>query len=185
MNKLMWHHRLRFVLRQLGTLGVLGLALLIAAAFLWLALIQPAENGIQRLTSRIRIAQVQVKAAQQPGHVTELSDEEKIERFYRGFPAVTQVPDALKEIFSAAEKNHLSLDTGEYALVHPEKSRVARYRVALPLKGSFQDVLAFMNAVLKDMPSTALESANFKRDKVDDPLVDAKLVFLVLVGAQP
>lgn len=185
MNKLLWRHRLRFQLRQLGTLGLLGLSLALASAITWLTLVQPADRGIQGLINKIQSGQARVNALHQPGHVAELSDEEKIERFYQSFPSTGQVPDALKDIYAAADKNHISLDTGEYALLQPEKSRIARYRVALPVKGAFNDVLAFMDAVLKGMPSTALESANFKRDKVDDPLVDAKLVFLILVGVQP
>jgi Tfp pilus assembly protein PilO len=182
---MLWRRQLQYRLRQLGSLGVLGLALLVAAGVLWLVLIQPGEQELVRLAAQVKTRQVELTALNTTGRVVELSKEEKIAEFYKGFPAVVQVPDQLKNIYQAADKNGLTLETGEYALLQTEADPLARYRVALPVKGTFAQILAFMDAVLKDMPSTALESANFKRDKVDDPVVDAKLVFIVFVEAKP
>ena len=42
-----------------------------------------------------------------------------------------------------------------------------------------------MDMVLKDNTTLALENAAFKRDKVDDAAVEAKLVFVVFVDTQP
>jgi Tfp pilus assembly protein PilO len=185
MNTLLWRRRLQYRMHQLGPMGLLGLALLIASVALWLGLVQPAELEAQRLANRVQARQTQLATLSQTPRVAELSKEEKIDYFYKSFPAVNRVPEQLNNIYRAAGKNGLTLETGEYALLQSETDKLARYRVALPVKGSFQQVLAFMDAVLKEIPSTALESAGFKRDKVDDPAVDAKLVFIVFVEAQP
>jgi Tfp pilus assembly protein PilO len=184
MNTLLWRRRLQYRMRQLGPMGLVGLALLVSAAALWMVVIRPGEQGLQRLTQKAQTRQAQLITLNQVGRVIELSPEEKIDVFYKKFPAVTQVPDLLGQIYAAAEKSGLTLETGEYALLQTETDRLARYRVALPVKGGFPQIIAFMDAVLKDLPAIALESANFKREKVDDAAVDAKLVFIVYVEPQ-
>ena len=77
------------------------------------------------------------------------------------------------------------LETGEYAWLQTGTERLARYRITLPVKGTFKQVLGFMDIVLKDNTTLALENAAFKRDKVDDEAVEAKLVFIVFVDTQP
>jgi hypothetical protein len=185
MNTLLWRRRIQFGIYRLGTMGIAGLALLLASVALWLALVEPAQRESLRLSNSVQARQVQLANLTQSVPVVELTKEEKIAYFYKSFPAVNRVTEQLKRVYKAAGKNSLTLETGEYALLQSETDKLARYRVALPVKGSFQQVLAFMGAVLKDIPSTALESVSFKRDKVDDPLVEAKLVFIIFVEVQP
>lgn len=184
MNGLTMRHA-QYLLRQLGPAGLAGLGLLLLALLLGLFWIQPAEQDLQRQARKLQNQQGQLTRLRQPGRVVELSQEEQLERFYGGFPATPRVPDLLDGLYRAAAQHALELETGEYALIQNESDTLARYRVALPVKGSFAQVLSFMDASLRAMPSIALESANFKREKVDDAVVEAKLVFLVYVRARP
>jgi hypothetical protein len=113
-----------------------------------------------------------------------LGREEQVEIFYHAFPPESQVPGSLGQIYQAAEKQGLVLETGEYTRTRTGADRLIRYRVMLPVKGTFKQVLAFMDKVLKD-PALALENATFKRDKVDDVLVEAKLSFVIFVNSKP
>ena len=185
MNTLMWRRRLLYRMHQLGPMGLLGLGFLLSAAVVWLLVIRTGEHELQGLAHKFQVRQVQLTAMNQVGHIVELSKEEKIDLFYKQFPAATRVPDLLKNVYEAAEHAELTLETGEYALLHTESDRLARYRVALPVKGSFAQIIKFMDAVLKDMPTIALESANFKRENIEDAVVSAKLVFIVFVETQP
>jgi hypothetical protein len=63
--------------------------------------------------------------------------------------------------------------------------RLARFRVSLPLKGTFKQVLGMMDTVLQENNTVALENVTFKRDKVDDQAVEAKVVFLVFLDSKP
>ncbi|MEI8168782.1 MAG: type 4a pilus biogenesis protein PilO [Rhodoferax sp.] len=184
MNTLLWRRRLQYLLRQLGPFGLVGMCLLIAAVAMWLAIVRPGQMEQQRLVKMVETRNAQLVALKQVGRVVELSPEEKIDVFYKKFPTATQVPELLSKVYGAAQKNGLALETGEYALLQSDADRLARYRVSLPVKGAFPQLIAFMDAVLKDMPTVALESANFKREKVDDVAVDAKLVFIVFVETQ-
>jgi Tfp pilus assembly protein PilO len=185
MNTLLLRRRIQFGIYQLGPIGIAGLALLLASVALWLALVEPAQRESLRLSNSVQARQIQLANLTLSVPVVELTKEEKIDAFYKSFPTVNRVTQQLESVYQAAGKNNLTLETGEYALLQSESDKLARYRVALPVKGSFQQVLGFMDTVLKDLPSTALESASFKRDKVDDPVVDAKLVFIIFVEVQP
>ena len=57
--------------------------------------------------------------------------------------------------------------------------------MALPLKGSFKQLINFVDRALKADNTVALESASFKRDKVSDDNVDARLVFVLFVDSTP
>jgi Tfp pilus assembly protein PilO len=114
-----------------------------------------------------------------------LNKEEQLDLFYKTFPDELQVPDLLQKMFQAASKIGLTLETAEYSLIQTGSERLVRYRVTLPLKGSFKQMLDFMDTVLKQNGAIALENASFKREKVDDAAVEAKLVFVVLVDSRP
>jgi hypothetical protein len=171
-------------IQQIGGLGLAGLALLVAAIVTWLVLVQSDQREFSKLTRTLDALQVQeVQKNALPAN-SALGKEEQVEIFYRAFPTEDHVPEALGQLYRAADKYELVLETGEYARTRTGADRLIRYRVMLPVKGSFKQVLAFMDKALKD-PNMALENATFKRDKVDDEQVEAKLSFILFVNAKP
>lgn len=170
--------------QQVGTLGGAGVALLLVALMLWLVLVQADRREFAKLTHTLDALHAQeIQKNALPAN-SALSKEEQVDIFYRAFPAEDRVPESLGLLYRAAEKNDLMLETGEYTRTRTGSDRLIRYRVMLPVKGTFKQVLAFMDKVLKD-PNMALENATFKRDKVDDVMVDAKLSFILFVNAKP
>lgn len=177
--------QLLYRLEQLGGIGSLGLAMLLLAALGWFTVIRAGEKEWAGSHLKLEALQHQVEARSSLPLSSALNREEQLQVFYKSFPAGNKVPDALKRIYRASDKQGLTLDTGEYAWVQTGSERLARYRISLPVKGSFTQVLGFMDAVLQDNATLALENAVFKRDKVDDAAVEAKLVFVVYADTQP
>lgn len=177
--------RFQHVLRSLGPLGVAGLLLLLLSALLWLLWVSPAETDLEGMTRKLQDKQSQLTAQRRGGNVAELSREEQLDNFYKSFPDMQRMPDLLQAIYQAAQAHQLSLETSEYALTKTDSDRLARYRMAVPVKGNFSQVLGFMNTVLHDLSNVALEGASFKREKVDDTQVEAKLVFMVYIEGAP
>lgn len=175
----------RYWLAQCGSVGTVGLGLLLLTALAWFTLIRSGQKELALTGARLEALQRQSLTRNSLPVNSALDREEQLQRFYQGFPKAGTVPDALKRIYRASEKQHLMLETGEYAWNQSGTDRLARYRIALPVKGTFPQVLAFMDAVLQGNDQLGLENATFKRDKVDDPLVEAKLVFVVFVDTQP
>jgi Tfp pilus assembly protein PilO len=177
--------QLGYRLDQLGLVGATGIALLVAALITWFTLVQGEEKELIRLGQGLEALRQQDAARSSLPSNPILSKEEQLAIFYKGFPDELQVPDLLKQIFQAASTHGLTFETAEYSLIQTGSERLVRYRVALPVKGAFKPMLDFMDAVLKQNGAIALENASFKRDKVDDAVVEAKLVFVVLVDSRP
>ncbi len=170
--------------QQLGAMGLVGLGLLLVALITWLILVQADQREFLKLLRTQEALHTQEIQKKTLATNSALSKEEQIDIFYRAFPTEDRVSELLGMLYRAAEKNDLVLETGEYTRTRTGSDRLIRYRVMLPVKGTFQQVLAFMDKVLKD-PNTALENATFKREKVDDLTVDAKLNFILFVNASP
>jgi hypothetical protein len=181
MNTKIFLSRIRHALRQMGAMGVVGLGLLIAAVVLWLSFYNSAQQ--ERLTLQRKLQSIGINLAQgnSTGVGASASQEEQLLAFYAAFPSRDEVPENLKRIFRAADKNALVLNVGEYTPMQLSNERLGRYRVTLPVKGSFPQILLFIDKVLQENATNALESAAFKRDKVEDAAVEAKLVFLIFV----
>jgi hypothetical protein len=173
--------RVRHGLSQLGTTGVVGLGLLIAAAVLWVSLDQSAQQERLSLKRRLQATSIKLAHGDSTAGGASASQEEQLQAFYTAFPPRDAVPENLKRIFRAADRNALVLNVGEYTPLQVSNERLGRYRVTLPVKGSFPQILLFIDKVLQENATNALESAAFKRDKVDDVAVEAKLVFLIFV----
>jgi Tfp pilus assembly protein PilO len=172
-------------LDQSGAAGVAGLVLLLAALLTWFTVVKSEETELMRLNQRLEALRKQDADKSSLASNPILNQEEQLELFYKIFPDELQVPDLFKKVFQAANATGLTLETAEYSLARTGSERLVRYRVALPVKGSFKQMLEFMDTALKQNGAIALENASFKRDKVDDALVEAKLVFVVLVDSRP
>lgn len=179
MNTSMLLSRARYTLGLLGTLGVVGLGLGMAALLLWGSVEKNMRQERAELNRSLQPVGAQlpdIKAAAGKGS---RSQESQLVAFYAAFPGKASVPEILKRVYRAAETNGLMLDVGEYTQLQNSTERLVRYRVTLPVKGSFSQILLFIDKVLKEDNTNALESAAFKRDKVDDANVEAKLVFVI------
>jgi Tfp pilus assembly protein PilO len=185
MNTVALQRQLQYRLAQFGAVGTLGLCLFLVAVLGWFTLIRAGEKELANSYKKLTSLQQQVQAKSSLPISSALNHEEQLRVFYNSFPTSDKVPDALKRIYRAAEKQELMLETGEYNWLQTGSDRLARYRISLPVKGTFKEVLGFMDTVLHDNPTLALENAAFKRDKVDDAAIEAKLVFVVFVDTQP
>jgi hypothetical protein len=185
MSPIALQRQLHYRLGQLGLAGGLGLTLLLLAALAAFTLLRSGESNVQSLERKLQALRQQVANKSSLPVNSALSQQEQLRVFYQGFAPASQLPDTLQRIYHAASKQELLLETGEYTRLQTGNERLARFRVTLPVRGSFRQILAFLDAVLQEDPTVALENASFKRDKVDDEDLEAKLSFVVLMDAQP
>jgi Tfp pilus assembly protein PilO len=185
MNAASLQRQIGYYRARLGPMGLLGVALLLLAVLTWFGLVRSGENEILRNQHKIEALKQQQAAKSSLPASSALNREEQLRVFYASFATAEKLPDTLKRIYQAAEKQGLVLETGEYTRVQAGAERLARFRVSLPVKGSFRQVLGLMDTVLQENNTVALENVAFKRDKVDDEAIEAKVVFLVFMDAQP
>lgn len=179
MNARAIRHRAVYALRRLGPPGWLGLALL-GAACAYLALVAlPAAGRLAQLEAQIAADQEKLSNCTAAGAA--LSPAQRLASFYGDFPTSERVPDELARLFKFAEAHKLELDVGEYSFVRAQGGRLDQFRITLPLKGSYPDMRAFAAEVLAAVPALSLESVALRREKVADPAVEGRIVFLLFV----
>jgi Tfp pilus assembly protein PilO len=171
--RLVVHHLLR-----LGVPGGLGLVLLMAAVA-WSVLVH--QPDIQRIESlQNKVARLEAKLAE-PQVDEPASPVEKLQAFYKSIPERDKIPDRLNELFKLASETGLSLDIGDYTLVHEVSGRLDRFQITFPVKGSYPKLRQFIFAAIEVTPGLALESIAFKRERIGDGEVEARLSFLLFV----
>lgn len=173
--------RARYWLEGIGWPGIAGLALcalsiLIAATAITARLAELDALRAQNQGSRERVAGDGGPAR------AKTTREEELLNFYGFFPPLSTLPDWLDRIYSAAEKNGVALETGEYRLVQEKGWRLARYHLTLPVKGSYGQVRGFIAQVLTEVPASALDEIGFRRDSVGTDRIDVRLRLTLYMG---
>lgn len=107
---------------------------------------------------------------------------EQLAEFYRFFPKEDSAPDAMAIVFQAAAQQNLMLDQAEYHQAHDRDSKLMRYEIVLPIKGSYIQVRKFIAQALADVPNLSLDSMTFSRQKIGDSSVDAQLRFTLYLA---
>ena len=156
--------------------GMVGIALIVVAAALAASVVGPQQQRIAQLEAEIeRLRRAPPAAPVEPVE----TEEGRIENFYRSLPQAGSTPDWLQKVYDAAGSNGVVLEQGEYVVLSNPNAKVEQYRLIFPVKGSYPQLRRFAAGALESVPALALESAMFKRDKIADGAVDAKLTFLL------
>jgi hypothetical protein len=162
--------RLQALLARLGTAGVLGLGVLFFCVPFYLSALRPAE---QELTAQREAAErLRGRGPFRPVAVDDRADD--LRRFYGLLPPVESLTDQLETVYALARAAKLELMQGEYRLEKRNAGPVA-YRITLPVRGSYAQVRAFLDTVLRQMPLASVDALRFERKKIADPQLDAQI----------
>jgi hypothetical protein len=159
--------------RMLGTPGVIGIALLVFSLSYAMSALLPAKEDLD--AKRQQAAGDQARVDREKSGVADTSPAGHLRAFYGFLPAQTDATDWLDKVYAAADKEKVTLPRGEYSLVIEPETAVSRYRILLPVKGSYSQIRSFVAAALDAVPSLALDDISFERQKIGDSTVDAKI----------
>ena len=163
-------NRLESWLRALVVAGVLGLGVLFACALFYFSAVRPAQS---ELAAR-RDAAERLKNREPVKSVSADPRVEELQRFYELFPPLAQLTDDLEGVYALARDAKLDLMQGEYRL-EQAGAGPARYQLALPVRGTYAQVRAFVGAVLKEKPTASVDSLRFERKTVADNQIEAQV----------
>jgi hypothetical protein len=137
-----------------------GAAMLLGAALLWLFALKPLDSENDRLLRSVS------EASRRPQGAPRASDGPLAQvRVYESrLPPVATSADWAGRIYKIGRANGLVLPSGDYRLEAKADDRVLRYRVTLPVTGSYPQVRDFVLEVLRDVPSAALDDIQLRRD---------------------
>ena len=163
-------NRVESWLRALGVAGVLGIGVLIACALFYFSALRPAES---ELAARKEAAE-QLRNREPVRTVSADPRVEELQRFYALFPPLRQLTDELEGVYALARDAKLSLVQGEYRL-EQQGAGPARYTIALPVRGTYAQVRAFVAAVLKEKPTASVDALRFERKNVSENQIEAQV----------
>lgn len=171
----------RRALAFLGWPGVLGLALLVGAASVYLTVVQDRTARLAELKRESASLKSRIERAAKSG-IPETGSVEELNKFY-GFFSGTTLTEWLNKLYAAAGAQKLVLEQGEYRLSLDKTGKLARYQVTLPVKGSYLQIRQFVDQALIDVPVAALDDINFKREAIGATQLEARIKFTLYGGA--
>lgn len=132
-------------------------------------------------------------ALQQEARLLQLSRDKQVQRpgandvasqavlFYSDFPLAHAMPQLMEKLYGAATQQLLVVEQGEYKLVRKPENKLLRYEISFPVKGEYLRIQEFIALALNELPTLALNSASFSRQKVNESAVEAQLDFTLFM----
>jgi len=160
-------------LAALGWPGAAGTALLVAALGYGLAAVLPVQRQLASLHARTAQAERQAAAVHSGLQPAPADAAARRRQFYSALPAQEEVADVIERIYAAAETAHLSLLHGEYTGADVPSTGLVRYRIVLPLQGSYAQVRGFASAAAA-VPGLVLDDLSLKRQSVGEGQLEAR-----------
>lgn len=153
--------QLRYLLRRAGWPALAGLALFAGALAMHYAYVEPAEQQISELRSKI------AKARRLPPVVnTTATDADSV---LAALPARDTLEHALGAIHQAAAADGLSTAVAEYRA--RQEGEFTRYEIALPVRAAWTPLRHWLAAVVDTQPALAVDELSLHRDNAEgEPL---------------
>lgn len=163
--------RLAWLIEHAGgrLLGLLAFALVGLAAALQLAVLPPLQARVDQMRASLAATALPAPAAEGD------SAQRQLQAFYRHFGNEDTLPDHLARLYQIARTTGITLRQGEYRLLRERESRLRRYQIVLPVKGSYPQLRQFVSATLVALPNAALDQVSFGRRRLDDREVEAQI----------
>ena len=173
--------RTRLAAKRLGPAGLGGLALLVAAVVVVVAVVQPVRHqavDLQTQLSALDTARSTMRdQAQSPvDHAGE---------FLNRFPTRAELPAVLAAFGASANNAGVTLEQGTYSFQVQKGASLARYVIDLPVKGSYPAIRQFVSDALVAVPAASLDTLRLERREVGEGGVEAALRFTVFVRSNP
>jgi hypothetical protein len=167
----------------IGLAGVAGLGLLVFAAAFALTALAPAYEALEtaRFKRERALARLAAQSSDPAGKPESVADQ--LARFLGHFPSPDNARQALLQLHVIAARHGVQLRSAEYRVAADPGSGLLRHQVAVPVKGSYTSLRAFVADALEQLPSLALEAAAFKRDAVGVRDVEGRLQFTLYSSA--
>ena len=158
---------------ELGTLGLVGLAILAASTGFLVLVLQPLETKHRLLDERLaRHARHPDETNLPRGAIS--SPAAKLNAFYRFFDGEADPTDSLARIHGVAKARGIGLRQGEYRPLASE-GRLERYQIVLPIAGNYGQVRGFLEDVLAEIPVLSLDQAVMRRARANASLVETEV----------
>ena len=137
-----------------------GALMLVVAAFLWVFALRPLAADNQQLEHEV------ADAARRPRTLAPaaLGPVAQFRAYESRLPRADAAVEMASRIYQVGMNNGIALPTGEYRLERLPDERLLRYRINLPVSGTYPQIRAFALEVLRTVPAAALDDIQLRRD---------------------
>ncbi|MHB8726475.1 MAG: hypothetical protein ACYC9Z_14075 [Casimicrobiaceae bacterium] len=161
----------RYQLMRVGPAGLTGIAALVMAGAVALAVLLPAQQSVFALRTEL------TKAAHATPGAAPIDTSPK--QFAATLPTREQVPALLGVVLGQATGSGIVLEQGRYTYSPATANRLARYTFEFPVKADYGNVRTFINNTLTAIPALGLDKLHVERKNVGDTLVSAEVGFVI------
>lgn len=101
--------------------------------------------------------------------------QERHREFRARLVPLSEKSNLLKALFKEAADAGVTLAQGDYQLLSDTDCNCRQLQVTLPVRGTYLQIRAFVDATLEKIPALSLDEISFRRDSVKIPAVEARL----------
>lgn len=148
----------------------------LAALFLWSA--AESQQRAQDLQARADVLAHMLPA--HPPRTRMQSTQDKLDRFKAHLLPAKDIPSVVEDVLRLAEEEGLAIRRGEYRAQADTHGGFMRYGMALPVSGNEEMVRRFLRSALYRHKYIALQSIEFKRERIETDSIEARLQFVIL-----
>lgn len=167
--------------RRAGWAGVLGFALLVCALSFDYSGNHALEAEVESLGQE---AQALARRLHHPAR-PQASARQRLEAFYAGFPVGTTLPDLLVRLHGHAQARGVALERADYRTAAEAGTPLERVSLDLPARGSYPVLRAWLDDLVAEMPELALESVSLRRERIDEPQLEARVQLAFFLRRAP
>ena len=171
---------------RLGMAGKTGFGLLVFSAVFFVAAVSPRNEESSALMGQAEAMNARLRKEPVPTAPTaptvtatarNLKGDQGLQFFYDFFPYIDSSPFWIKEIVQIAMQHNVEINGSDYRMVREKGWKLARYEMAVPVRGKYPQIRAFIADALRAVPAMALVDVTIKREGVESELLEVGLKF--------
>jgi hypothetical protein len=169
-------------LQRTNPLWVLVAALWLGSCVLWL-LVLPQERQLLALQAQ-QINSLRLQQSQAPAQVlaAEVNGSGQEQELQAVLGHIKSTEHYVGSLLALAKSLGMTAQSGEYKLSCDAKLRLCRYRIRLPLMGSYLQLKFFVEQSLQILPMASLDELSLRRDAIGTTDLDANLLFTLYLA---
>ena len=167
MKRLTWY--LRQAAQVLGSLGLVGISLLVLGCILQVILIQPVEKEVTQLQHRL------VSIKKYPQKIKSFVPSQQLAQIYAFFPQSSILSEQLKTLHQITDANELYLGKVDYKLSKVSGTSLERYDISYEITADYPILRQYISDLLNKLPNAALDSIELQRVNDEGEVPEAKL----------
>lgn len=169
-----WRLSLEIALWRHGVLWPLLLLCVVLTLGVWWGGVLPQKQLLVELSQRAA-EQTQKRSTAHPAMPVRDEQAHTWQQIRQSWPSAQQVETHIATVLQAAQKRGLVVEQGDFQYRAEPELNALKVTMNLPLNGSYANLRAWVDAVLRDHPNLALDELAIKRETASSAQAEVKV----------